>query len=97
VSEASPAANAPELSGWEGTVKEAPKWQVSVTLPIEAPTAAEAVARFWAYLHLLGPELLPAYVWRNGDDLAMRPYVLDHEVNLDPEGDDEPVEAQAVS
>jgi hypothetical protein len=66
----------------------APRWQVSVALPIEAPDRAEAVRQFWAYVASLGPEGLPAYVWPAGDELAMQAYVLDRPVNLDPEEDD---------
>jgi hypothetical protein len=66
-----------------------PRWQVSLTLPIEAPTRAEAVLRFWAFVRLLGPEQLPAFVWPAGDELAMQAYVLEHPVSLDPEADEE--------
>jgi hypothetical protein len=65
------------------------RWLVSVDLPIEADTPADAVRQFWAYVQQLGPEQLPAFVWPSGDELAMRAYVLDAEVNLDPEEDEE--------
>jgi hypothetical protein len=62
-------------------------WFVSVALPIEATSAAEAVQEFWTYLATLGPEELPAFVWPRGDELAMRAFLLGEEVNLDPEWD----------
>src|SRR5262249_47516780 len=40
-----------------------PEWMVSVSLPIEAETRADAVRAFWAYVQSLGPAHLPAFVW----------------------------------
>ncbi len=63
-------------------------WLVSVDLPIEAESPAEAVAQFWTYLQQLGPAELPAFVSPADDELAMAAYVLGEnaeEVNLDPE------------
>jgi hypothetical protein len=48
---------------------------VSVHLPIEASSPAEAVREFWTYVMRLGPRELPAYVHPAGDELAMREYV----------------------
>jgi hypothetical protein len=63
------------------------EWLVSVDLPIEAPSAAEAVRAFWTYVTTLGPRELPAFVAPVGDELAMRAYVLGEPANLDPEED----------
>jgi len=60
-------------------------WLVSVALPIEASSAAEAVREFWTYVDRLGPRELPAFVWPPGDELAMQAYVLGDEATLDPE------------
>jgi len=62
-------------------------WIVGVDLPIEADTAAEAVRRYWSYLHELGPTELPAYVAPVNDELAMQAYVMGHQAALDPEED----------
>jgi hypothetical protein len=62
-------------------------WLVSVALPIEAATQAEAVRTFWAYMAELGPEQLPTFVSPTSDELAMRAFVLGEPVNLDPEED----------
>jgi hypothetical protein len=64
-----------------------PEWMVSVALPIEAESRADAVRAFWAYVQTLGPAELPAFVWPRGDELALQAYVLDEPVNLDPEED----------
>jgi len=64
-------------------------WFVSVDLPIEAPSAAEAVRRFWSYVMELGPRELPAFVSPHDDELAMQAYVLGEQTNLDPEEDDD--------
>ncbi|HEU4424179.1 MAG TPA: hypothetical protein VFR67_16735 [Pilimelia sp.] len=64
-------------------------WLVSVDLPIEATTAAEAVRRFWSYVMELGPRELPAFVSPSDDELAMQAYVLGEQANLDPEEDDD--------
>jgi hypothetical protein len=63
------------------------RWLVSVALPIEATSRAEAVRAFWAYVMRLGPRELPAYVAPSGDELATQAYLLDTETNLDPEED----------
>jgi hypothetical protein len=65
------------------------EWFVSVALPIEASSRAEAVREFWTYVDKLGPRELPAFVWPKGDELAMQAFVLGAETNLDPEEDDE--------
>jgi hypothetical protein len=63
-------------------------WFVSLALPIEAPSAAEAVREFWTYVDKLGPRELPAFVWPRGNELAMQAYVLGAQTNLDPEEDE---------
>jgi hypothetical protein len=63
-------------------------WLVSLDLPVEAPTPAEAVRQFWSYVLELGPAELPAFVSPYGDELAMQAFVLGEEANLDPEEDD---------
>jgi len=63
------------------------EWLVSVDLPIEAATPAEAVRLFWTYVAELGPRELPAFVWPRGDELAMQAYVLGGETTFDPEED----------
>lgn len=64
-------------------------WLVSVDLPIEADSPAEAVRLFWSYVRELGPRELPAFVSPSGDELAMQAFVLGEEANLDPEEEDE--------
>ena len=64
-------------------------WLVSVALPIEAATPAEAVRQFWSHVLELGPGELPAYVWPSGDELAMQAFVLGEQANQDPEEDDD--------
>ena len=66
-----------------------PSWLVSVALPIEAATPAEAVRQFWSHVLELGPAELPTYVWPSGDELAMQAFVLGAEVNQDPEEEDQ--------
>ncbi|WP_239076656.1 hypothetical protein [Actinocatenispora rupis] len=66
-----------------------PEWMVSLDLPIEASSPAEAVRIFWTYVRQLGPRELPAFVWPRGDETAMRPYVLGEEHEMDPEEEDE--------
>ncbi|MDT5024668.1 MAG: hypothetical protein QOE61_1094 [Micromonosporaceae bacterium] len=61
------------------------QWLVCVALPIEAASRAEAVREFWTYLAKHGPRELPAFVWPQGDELAMQAFVLGEEANLDPE------------
>jgi hypothetical protein len=63
-------------------------WLVSLDLPIEAASPAEAVRQFWSYVRELGPAELPTYVSPSGDELAMQAFVLGAEANLDPEEDD---------
>ncbi|MEU4428607.1 hypothetical protein AB0F81_48985 [Actinoplanes sp. NPDC024001] len=64
-------------------------WLVSVAMPIEANTPAEAVRQFWSHVLELGPAELPTYVWPSGDELAMQAFVLGAEKNQDPEEEDE--------
>ena len=64
-------------------------WLVSLDLPVEAPTPAEAVRQFWSYVLELGPAELPAFVSPYGDELAMQAFVLGGEANLDPEDDED--------
>jgi hypothetical protein len=64
------------------------QWMVSLDLPVEASSPAEAVRVFWSYVRSLGPTELPAFVWPRGDELAMRPYVLGTEHEMDPEEED---------
>ena len=66
-----------------------PTWLVSLALPIEAATPADAVRQFWTHVAELGPKELPAYVWPSGDELAMQAFVLGEEANQDPEEEDE--------
>jgi hypothetical protein len=63
-------------------------WLVSLDLPIEAGTAAEAVRMFWSYVQDLGPRELPAFVSPADDELAMQAFVLGAQTNLDPEEED---------
>jgi hypothetical protein len=74
------------LGAAHGTEK---RWLVSVTMPIEAATPAEAVRQYWSHLAELGPAELPTYVWPLGDELAMQVYVLGEEANQDPEEEDD--------
>ena len=63
-------------------------WLVSVDLPIEADSPAEAVARYWDYLRELGPDELPAFVAPIENELAMQAYVGGERHELDPEEDE---------
>jgi hypothetical protein len=63
-------------------------WLVSVDLPIEAASPAEAAAQFWAYVRELGPDHLPVFVAPTGDELAMQAYLGDEPHDLDPEDED---------
>jgi hypothetical protein len=63
-------------------------WLVSLDLPIEATSAAEAVRQFWTYVADLGPHELPTFVSPADDELAMQALVGGVEVNLDPEEDE---------
>jgi hypothetical protein len=69
-------------------------WLVSVDLPIEAESPAEAVRRFWSYVTELGPRELPAFVSPSDDELAMQAYVLGEPANLDPEEEDDQVQGE---
>ncbi|HET9519026.1 MAG TPA: hypothetical protein VFO77_14990 [Actinoplanes sp.] len=62
-------------------------WLVSVDLPIEAQSPAEAVRQFWSYVSELGPGELPTYVSPSDDELAMQAFVLGEVANQDPEDD----------
>jgi hypothetical protein len=64
------------------------RWLISLDLPIEADSPAEAVARFWSYVKQLGPTELPVFVSPAGDELAMQAYLMGEQTNLDPEEDD---------
>ena len=63
------------------------RWMVSVAIPIEAESPAEAVGEFWRYVSELGPQELPAFVSPAEDELAMQAYVADEPAPLDPEDD----------
>jgi hypothetical protein len=78
-----------ELVGRLGPAVDRRTWLVSVDLPIEAESPAEAVRQFWSYVQQLGPRELPAFVSPSGDELAMQAFVLGAEANQDPEEDDE--------
>jgi hypothetical protein len=75
--------------GAVGRVVPKREWMVSLDLPIEADSPAEAVRIFWSYVRSLGPGELPAFVWPRGDELAMRPYVLGVEHEMDPEEEED--------
>ncbi len=62
-------------------------WLVSLDLPIEADSPAEASRLFWSYVRELGPRELPTFVSPSGDELAMRAMVGGEQVRLDPEED----------
>ncbi len=64
-------------------------WLVSVAMPIEAASPADAVRQFWSYVAELGPAELPAFVWPSGDELAMQAFVLGAEANQDPEEEED--------
>jgi len=72
-----------------GGARDRQTWLVSVDLPIEAATPAEAVRQFWSYVLELGPAELPTFVSPSGNELAMQAFVLGEEVNLDPEEDED--------
>ncbi|WP_229402738.1 hypothetical protein [Micromonospora okii] len=77
-----------ELAARLGPLPARRSWLVSLDLPIEAETRAEAVRLFWSYVRDLGPRELPAFVSPSGDELAMQAFVLGAEANQDPEEDD---------
>jgi hypothetical protein len=62
-------------------------WLVSLDLPIEADSAAEAARRFWGFVRDLGPRELPTFVSPTGNEMAMQALVGGQPVNLDPEED----------
>lgn len=62
-------------------------WLVSLDLPIEAESPAEAVRQFWSYVRELGPQELPTFVSPSGDELNMQAFVLGRPANQDPEED----------
>ena len=74
-----------------------PNWLVSVALPSEAASPADAVRQFGSHVRELGPAELPAYVWPSGDELSMQAFVLGAEANQDPEEDDDPAADAAGS
>ncbi len=63
-------------------------WLVSLDLPIEASSPAEAVRSFWTYVTQLGPAELPVFVAPADDELAMQAYVQGELTELDPEEDE---------
>lgn len=63
-------------------------WLVSVDMPIEAASPAEAARLFWSFVYELGPQELPAFVSPQGNELAMQAFVLGVEANQDPEEED---------
>jgi hypothetical protein len=77
------------LAGRLGADRDRRTWLVSVALPIEAISPAEAVRQFWSHVLELGPAELPTYVWPSGDELAMQAFVLGAEANQDPEEESE--------
>jgi hypothetical protein len=77
-----------ELAARLGPTPDCRTWLVSLDLPIEAASPAEAVRQFWSYVMELGPRELPAFVSPAGDELAMQAFVLGAEANQDPEEDD---------
>ncbi|SDY05630.1 hypothetical protein SAMN05444365_101522 [Micromonospora pattaloongensis] len=78
-----------DFAGRLAPLPEKTTWLVSIDLPIEAPSPAEAVRLFWSYVMELGPRELPAFVSPSGDELAMQAFVLGDEANLDPEEDED--------
>ncbi|WP_433827393.1 hypothetical protein ACQP2E_35855 [Actinoplanes sp. CA-015351] len=77
------------LAGRLAAQSDKKSWLVSVAMPIEATSPAEAVRQFWSHVAELGPQELPTYVWPSGDELAMQAFVLGAEANQDPEEEDE--------
>jgi hypothetical protein len=65
------------------------EWLVSLSIPIEATSPADAVRQFWSYVEELGPRELPAFVSPVGDELALQAFVLGAPTNLDPEEDED--------
>ena len=81
-------ASAAEVDSYQRVDGPKRTWLVSVDLPIEAASPAEAVRLFWSYVYELGPKELPAFVMPSGNELAMQAFVLGVESNQDPEEDD---------
>jgi hypothetical protein len=77
------------IAGSLGPAVDRSTWMVSLDLPIEASSPAEAVRIFWSYVMELGPRELPAFVSPAGDELAMQAFVLGDETNLDPEEEED--------
>ncbi|MGW4465549.1 hypothetical protein [Micromonospora sp. NPDC004704] len=77
------------LADLVGPPRDRRTWLVSLDLPIEAASPAEAVGIFWSYVRDLGPQELPAFVSPAGNELAMQAFVLGVEANQDPEEDDD--------
>jgi hypothetical protein len=82
------AASADEIDSYRRVDGPKGTWLVSVDLPIEAASPAEAVRLFWSYVYELGPKELPAFVMPTGNELAMQAFVLGVESSQDPEEDD---------
>jgi len=82
------AASADEVDSYRRVDGPKRTWLVSVDLPIEAASPAEAVRLFWSYVYDLGPKELPAFVMPTGNELAMQAFVLGVESNQDPEEED---------
>jgi hypothetical protein len=81
------AASADEIDPYRRVDGPKRTWLVSVDLPIEAASPAEAARLFWSYVYELGPKELPAFVTPTGNELAMQAFVLGAEANQDPEED----------
>ena len=77
------------LAGRLGGNRDTQTWLVSLDLPIEATSPAEAVRQFWSFVLELGPAELPTFVSPSGNELAMQAFVLGEQANLDPEEDDD--------
>jgi hypothetical protein len=71
-----------------GMAPDRAEWLVSLSIPIEASSPADAVRQFWSYVEELGPGELPAFVSPVGDELALQAFVLGAPTNLDPEEDE---------
>ena len=60
-------------------------WLVTLSLPVEAASKAEAVRQFWSYVRSLGPAELPTFVAPYGKELDGQAYLLGVEHEQDPE------------
>ncbi len=60
-------------------------WLVSLDLPIEATSAADAATQFWAYVRDLGPDELAVFVRPSTDELDVQAFVSGEPANQDPE------------